>query len=89
MQIGSCPRLRWSEMKPAQKGGIIVLAVLQFSLLIAALRDLRQRPAAEVKGNKRLWTAFAFVNFIGPITYFLFGRKKALDTALDITTSAG
>jgi hypothetical protein len=76
MQIESCPRLRWNEMKPAQKGGAIILGMLQFSLLAAALWDLRHRPAAEVNGDKRLWTAFAFVNFIGPITYFVFGRKK-------------
>jgi hypothetical protein len=29
-----------------------------------------------VKGPKRLWRAVAFVNFVGPISYFLFGRKK-------------
>jgi hypothetical protein len=44
-------------------------------LLVAALKDIHRRPAAEIKGGKRLWTAVAFVNTIGPIAYFAFGRK--------------
>lgn len=66
---------KWRELSSTQKLGIIVLGVIQFTLLGAALWDLRQRPADEVKGSKRMWTAAAFVNFFGPIAYFLFGRK--------------
>lgn len=50
---------------------------IQLVLLVAALRDIRRRPAAEIKGGKRLWTALAFVNGIGPIAYFAFGRKRS------------
>lgn len=66
---------KWGDLSTTQKLGIIVLGIVQFTLLGAALRDLRQRPADEVKGSKRMWTAAAFVNFFGPIAYFLFGRK--------------
>jgi hypothetical protein len=46
-------------------------------LLIAALIDIRRRPAKQIRGNKLLWTAAVFVNFIGPISYFVFGRKRS------------
>jgi hypothetical protein len=48
----------------------------QLALLVAALTDIRRRPASEIKGGKRLWTALAFVNGVGPIAYFAFGRKR-------------
>jgi hypothetical protein len=45
-------------------------------LLVAALTDIRRRPASEIKGGKRLWTALAFVNGIGSIAYFAIERKR-------------
>jgi hypothetical protein len=40
--------------------------------------DIYRHPAEEIRGTKWLWSAAAFVNFmgIGPIAYFLFGRKR-------------
>jgi len=49
---------------------------VQVALLIAALADIWRRPEEEIRGDKRLWTAVSFVNFIGPISYFLFGRRR-------------
>ena len=48
------------------------------ALLAAALADIYRRPAEEIRGSKRLWSLVAFANFmgIGPIAYFLFGRKR-------------
>jgi hypothetical protein len=40
------------------------------------LVDIYRRPAAEIRVNKRLWVAAAFINFVGPISYFLSGRKR-------------
>lgn len=48
---------------------------MQVSLLVAALADLRRRADEEVKGPKALWTAVAFVNWVGPLAYFVFGRR--------------
>ncbi|NTU84984.1 MAG: PLDc_N domain-containing protein [Chloroflexales bacterium] len=70
------PRKRWSELSPAQQRGIIGLACVQLSLLVAALWDIRQRPAEQINGSKGLWTALSFVSFIGPLAYFVFGRKR-------------
>jgi hypothetical protein len=41
--------------------------------------DIRRRPAEKIKGSRGVWSAVALVNFmgIGPIAYFLFGRKRA------------
>jgi hypothetical protein len=30
----------------------------------------------EIRGSKRVWTAIFFINFVGPVSYFLFGRKR-------------
>jgi hypothetical protein len=66
----------WSEISGPRRAAIIVTGIAQISLLIAALVDIRRRPADEVRGSKKLWTALAFVNFIGPISYFVFGRRR-------------
>jgi hypothetical protein len=50
--------------------------VVQVALLIAALADIWRRPEEQIRGSKRLWTAAAFVNFIGPVSYFVFGRRR-------------
>lgn len=67
---------RWEELSRAQKLAIMLLGVLQIALLAAALWDIRRRPEAEINGRKGLWTAAAFINFVGPVAYFIFGRKR-------------
>ena len=52
------------------------MGIVQIALLIAALRDISSRPADKVNGKKWMWAALSFVNFVGPITYFVFGRKR-------------
>jgi hypothetical protein len=69
-------RRRWSELSPDQRAGIIGAAIVQFTLLAAALRDLHGRTPDEVRGPKGLWAAASFVNFVGPTAYFLFGRHR-------------
>lgn len=68
-------RKQWSDLTNTQKRGFVILGALQIGLLIAALIDIRRRPADAINGSKRLWTAVVFINGIGPIAYFLFGRK--------------
>jgi Phospholipase_D-nuclease N-terminal len=67
---------RWSDLGPVQKGTVMLSVTVQLGLLAAALVDIYRRPAREIRGNKRLWVAAAFINFVGPISYFLFGRKR-------------
>ena len=67
---------RWSDLTPAQRRAIIAAGVVQNSLLVAALVDIRRRPARKVRGDKRLWTAASFVSWVGPIAWFTYGRKR-------------
>ncbi len=61
-------------MRPARRRGITVVAIVQVALLLAALRDIRRRPADEIRGPRLLWALVSFVNFVGPLSYFKFGR---------------
>ena len=65
---------RWSELASRQRTGIMLAGVVQIGLQTATLVDLHRRPARRVRGDKRLWVAGSFVNFAGPIAYFMRGR---------------
>lgn len=67
---------QWSDLNENQKTIVLTLISTEIALLLTALIDLRRRPATEINGSKRLWTALAFVTFIGPIAYFVWGRKR-------------
>jgi bacteriorhodopsin len=67
---------RWADLSAGQRGAIGGAAVVQVALLVAALLDLRRRPARKVRGDKRLWAAASFVNYIGPLAYFAYGRRR-------------
>lgn len=54
----------------------LVANLAHMALMGLAIRDLRKRPEAEVNGNKRLWYGIVLVQFVGPIAYFAFGRKR-------------
>lgn len=68
---------RWEDLSPAKRRVFIVLGVLQMALLLAALIDLRRRPEDEIRGTKRVWSSVVFVNWIGPLAYFLYGRRRS------------
>lgn len=67
---------RWNELTIIEKVGVIALGAIQVALFGAAQWDIRRRPASQISGSKALWTALAFINFAGPIAYFLFGRRR-------------
>lgn len=54
---------------------LIPILVLQLALMIFALVDLVRRE--RTKGPKWLWAlVIVFVNFLGPIIYFVVGREE-------------
>ncbi len=60
----------WKRLEPWQKAGGVMLGIVQVSLLIAALVDIRRRPATEIRGRKAWWVMAAFVNYVGPDQLF-------------------
>ena len=54
--------------------------IINLALMIWAIRDIRHRSDEEIKGNRKLWMLAAFAPPIGPIAYFVFGRKRNLST---------
>jgi hypothetical protein len=67
---------RWQDLSPRTRAAIVAAGVVQNSLLVATLVDLRRRPPRKIRGDKRVWTAAAFVSWIGPLSYFTYGRKR-------------
>ena len=55
---------------------MVVLAAVQLGLLIAAQRDIQRRPAPLVRGSKTRWRLVCLINFLGPLSYFTFGRRR-------------
>jgi len=68
---------RWGDLSRGKQLSVVVSAVVQVTLLIAALADIRRRPAEQVRGGKALWIGLSFINYVGPLAYFAFGRKRA------------
>lgn len=66
----------FKELSTGAQISAIITAIIQLTLMIAALRDLRKRPTEQIRGSKKLWVLASFINFFGPIAYFLFGRRK-------------
>jgi hypothetical protein len=67
---------RWEDLTPQQKTRGITMGIIQLMLLIAALVDIRRRPAERINGKKWVWALVSMINFIGPVVYFVFGRKR-------------
>ena len=80
-------RKKWSELSSRSRKLILVTGVVEVALLVATLIDLKRRPADQVNGSKRMWTALAFVDIIGPIAYFTLGRRRA--GGMSATTTIG
>ncbi|WP_046470761.1 PLDc N-terminal domain-containing protein [Allosalinactinospora lopnorensis] len=69
------PRKRWRDLAPGKRKAIMLLGAAQVSLQAAALADLARRPPERVRGPKPVWAALSFVNWVGPISYLLWGRR--------------
>jgi hypothetical protein len=72
-------RRKWSELSPRTRRLISVAAVVEGILKLAALIDLKRRPASQVRGPKWLWaTAVTVIGSAGvvPISYVVLGRRQ-------------
>jgi hypothetical protein len=54
---------------------LIPVVLIELGLLVTALVDLIRRP--QTRGPKWVWVlVIVLINFIGPIIYFVVGRKE-------------
>ena len=70
---------QWSDLSEGNRRLLIAVAAADVTLRIAALVDIKRRPASQIRGRKWAWaTAVAIVNSVGilPISYFVFGRRQ-------------
>jgi hypothetical protein len=73
-------RTQWSNLSVRKRRLLITAAVAEGILKIAALIDIKRRPASQIRGPKWIWAAVvAVVSSAGvvPIAYFVFGRRRA------------
>jgi hypothetical protein len=72
-------RRQWSDLSQRTRGLLTIAAVAEGILKLAALIDLKRRPASQVRGPKWAWaTVVTVVGSAGilPVSYFLFGRRQ-------------
>ena len=73
-------RKSWSELTPRQKTAAIAVSVVEIVMTILMQRDLHRRAADQVRGPVGLWRMLAFVQSVGPVAYFLLGRRRGAAT---------
>ena len=60
------PRQRWSDLSARTRRLLITAAVADATLRVAALIDIKRRPASQIRGRKRVWVAtVALINSAG------------------------
>ncbi len=70
---------QWSDLSQRTRGLLMTAAVAEGILKVAALIDLKRRPARQIRGPKWLWAAVVTVISsagVVPISYFVFGRRQ-------------
>ena len=73
------PIQQWSDLSERTRRLLVTVAAVDAALRVAALIDIKRRPAGQIRGRKGVWAAVvAFVNSAGvvPISYFIFGRRR-------------
>ena len=70
---------QWSDLDERTRKLIISVAVVEGILKLAALIDIKRRPASQIRGRKWMWASVVtIVSSAGviPISYFLYGRRQ-------------
>ncbi len=72
-------RKRWDELTGRQRAVLVATGLFEAFAKVAMLRDLRRRPAEQIRGPKLLWGATALVNTAGlaQVAYFMIGRRRS------------
>jgi hypothetical protein len=64
------------KRKP-NKAVLAAIAVAHAGVTALTCRDLRHRPAEQVRGNKTFWRVASALNMTNSAAYWLFGRRYA------------
>lgn len=56
---------------------LATIAVVHLTAVALTWRDLRSRPAGQVRGPKKIWQVASALNTTGSVAYWLFGRRRA------------
>ena len=80
--MGTTEKKSWSDLSPTTQKVIVVAGVVEVVITAVALRDLRHRPKAGVRGPKLLWVVGFAVQPFGPLLYFWRGRRTANSPAV-------
>jgi len=73
-------RRQWSDLSQRNRRLLTIAAVAEGIVKLAALIDIKRRPASQIRGPKWLWaTVVIVVSSAGvvPIAYFVVGRRQA------------
>lgn len=79
MKVNDVMTRKWSDLSPRTRRVIAIGAVAEGALKLAAIADIRRRPASEIRGPKWVWApVIVVVNSFGgaPLAYFLCGRRR-------------
>ncbi len=66
---------KWSDLTRSQQRVITVVGIVEGIATLAALSDLSRRPQSGVRGPKAAWALACFVQPVGPLAYFVVGRR--------------
>jgi hypothetical protein len=80
---------KWGDFSARQQRGMQLLGLVQVALLVSALWDIWHSSPDDINGDRRVWTAVSFVNIVGPLAYFIVGRKGREKPPVDGTPVAG
>jgi hypothetical protein len=69
-------RCTWADLGPTERMLVGAGITTQLALAATAWIDLARRPDERVRGCKSFWAVAIAVNFIGPASYFLIGRRR-------------
>ncbi len=69
---------KWSDLSPRVRRLILAGTAVEGALKIAALIDIKRRPAEQIRGGKKAWAASMLINSAGviPVSYFVWGRRS-------------
>ena len=73
-------RTGWNDLSQRRRRLLMVAAAAEGILKLAALIDIRRRPASQIRGPKWLWASVVTVVSsagVVPLSYFVFGRRQS------------